>query len=91
MLHDHFHDVLAIGAAVGTETPDMNAERPHHLEKTAVSLCLLEAHVTVAVAILRSNMSKTKNIPPKAVIFSDFCCTFAMSLMILLVFFAALR
>ena len=30
-------------------------------------------------------LSKTKNIPPKAVIFSDFCCTFAMSLMILLV------
>jgi hypothetical protein len=30
-------------------------------------------------------MSKTKNIPPKALIFSDFCCTFAMSLMILLV------
>ena len=29
------------------------------------------------------NLSKTKNIPPKAVIFSDFCCTFAMSLMIL--------
>ena len=32
-----------------------------------------------------SNLSKTKNIPPKAVIFSDFCCTFAMSWMILLV------
>jgi len=30
-------------------------------------------------------LSKTKNIPPKAVIFSDFICTFAMSLMILLV------
>ena len=25
-------------------------------------------------------------IPPKAVIFSDFCCTFVISLMILLVF-----
>ena len=34
---------------------------------------------------IRSNLSKTKNIPPKGVIFSDFCCTFAMSLMILLV------
>ena len=31
---------------------------------------------------MESNLSKTKNIPPKAVIFSDFCCTFAMSLMI---------
>ena len=31
------------------------------------------------------NLSKTNNIPPKALIFSDFCCTFAMSLMILLV------
>ena len=31
------------------------------------------------------DLSKTKNIPPKALIFSDFCCTFAMSLMILLV------
>jgi hypothetical protein len=31
----------------------MNAERAHHLEETAVSLCLLEAHVTVAVAILQ--------------------------------------
>ena len=26
---------------------------------------------------IESNLSKTKNIPPKAVIFSDFCCTFA--------------
>ena len=34
---------------------------------------------------IESNLSKTKNIPPKAVIFSDFCYTFAMSLMILLV------
>ena len=34
---------------------------------------------------LGPNLSKTKNIPPKAVIISDFCCTFAMSLMILLV------
>ena len=34
---------------------------------------------------IEPNLSKTKNIPPKAVIFSDFCCTFAMSLMILLV------
>ena len=34
---------------------------------------------------IESNLSKTKNIPPKAVIFSDFICTFAMSLMILLV------
>ena len=32
---------------------------------------------------IRSNLSKTKNIPPKALIFSDFCCTFAMSLMII--------
>jgi hypothetical protein len=31
---------------------------------------------------IESNLSKTKNIPPKAVIFSDFCCTFAMPLMI---------
>jgi hypothetical protein len=30
-------------------------------------------------------MSDTENIPPKAVIFSDFMLTFAMSLMILLV------
>ena len=35
---------------------------------------------------IRSNLSKTKNIPPKALIFSDFLLTFAMSLMILLVF-----
>ena len=27
---------------------------------------------------IESNLSKTKNIPPKAVIFSDFCCTFAI-------------
>ena len=27
------HNVLAIGAAVGTEASDMNAERPHHLEE----------------------------------------------------------
>ena len=30
------------------------------------------------------DLSKTKNIPPKALIFSDFCCTFAMSLKIFL-------
>jgi len=30
-------------------------------------------------------LSKTKNIPPKAVIFSDFICTFAIPMMILLV------
>jgi len=30
-------------------------------------------------------LSKTKNIPPKALIFSDFCCTFAMSCAILLI------
>ena len=34
---------------------------------------------------IRSNLSQTKNIPPKALIVSDFCCFFAMSLMILLV------
>ena len=34
---------------------------------------------------IRANLSKTKNIPPKTLIFSDFYCTFAMSLMILLV------
>ena len=34
---------------------------------------------------IRSNLSKTKNIPPKALIFLDFCCTFAMSWIILLV------
>ncbi len=32
MLHDYLHNALAIGAAVYTEVPDMNAERPHHLE-----------------------------------------------------------
>ena len=53
MLHDHLHNVLAIGAAVSTEAPDMNAERPHHLEETPVSLCLHEAHVTVAVTVLK--------------------------------------
>ena len=52
MLHDHLHDVLAIGAAVGTETPDTDAERPHHLEETAVGLCLHEAHVGIAVTVL---------------------------------------
>ena len=41
MLHDHLHNVLAVGAAVGTEAPDMNAERPHHLEETPVSLSQL--------------------------------------------------
>ena len=53
MLHDHLHNVLAVGAAVGTEAPDMNAERPHHLEKTPVSLCLHEAHVRIAVTVLK--------------------------------------
>ena len=53
MLHDHLHNVLAIGATVSTETPDMNAERPHHLEETPVSLCLHEAHVRIAVTVLK--------------------------------------
>ena len=47
MLHDHLHNVLAVGAAVGTKAPDMNAERPHHLEETPVSLSLHEAHVRI--------------------------------------------
>jgi len=34
---------------------------------------------------MQSNLAKTKNIPPRAVIFSDFYRTFAMSLMNLLV------
>ena len=53
MLHDHLHNVLAVGAAVSTEAPDMNAERPHHLEETPVSLCLHEAHVGIAVTVLQ--------------------------------------
>jgi len=32
-----------------------------------------------------------ENIPPKALIFSDFCCTFAMPLMILLVFICSTK
>ena len=44
MLHGCFYDVLAIGAAVGTEVPDMNAKRLHHLEETPVSLCLHGRH-----------------------------------------------
>ena len=31
----------------------MNAERPHHLEETPVSLCLHEAHVRIAVTVLK--------------------------------------
>ncbi len=53
MLNDHLHDVLAVGAAVGTEAPDMNAERPRHLEETPVSLCLLEAHAGIAVPVFQ--------------------------------------
>ena len=34
---------------------------------------------------IESNLSKTKNIPPKGVIFSDLICTFAMPLKFLLV------
>jgi len=34
---------------------------------------------------IKSMILMQKNIPPKAVISSDFCCIFAMSLMILLV------
>ena len=59
MLHDHLHNVLAIGAAVSTEAPDMNAERPHHLEETPVSLCLHEAHVRIAVTVLKIGYQPT--------------------------------
>jgi len=51
-------------------------------QKTLDSVCGLDSKENR----IRSNLSKTKNIPPKGVIFSDFCCTFAMPLMILLVF-----
>jgi len=34
---------------------------------------------------IKSMILMQKNIPPKAVIFSDYCCIFGMSLMILLV------
>ena len=50
-------------------------------QKTLDSVCGLDSKEDR----IESNLSKTKNIPPKAVIFSDFCYTFAMSLMILLV------
>lgn len=53
MPHDLLHDVLAIGAAVGTETPDMKAERLHHLEETPEGFRLLEAHVAVAVTVFQ--------------------------------------
>jgi 3-oxoacyl-[acyl-carrier-protein] synthase-3 len=40
----------------------MNAERPHHLEETAVGLCLHEAHVGIAVTVLEiGNQPLTKN------------------------------
>ena len=49
--------------------------------------CMFRSHKCESITEdrIESNLSKTKNIPPKAVIFSDYICTFAMSLMILLV------
>ena len=32
---------------------DMNAERPHQPEETPVSVCLHEAHVRIAVTVLK--------------------------------------
>ena len=49
-LTDNF---LRAGTTVSTEAPDMNAERPHHLEETPVSVCLHEAHVRIAVTVLK--------------------------------------
>ena len=56
-----------------------------HAWAVAVKALVGALAVSITEERIRSNLSKTKNIPPKAVISSDFCCTFAMSLMILLV------
>ena len=47
--------------------------------------------VTVTEDRIELNLLEMKNISLKAVIFSDFCCTFAMSLMILLVFICSTK
>ena len=52
VLHDYLHDVLAIGAAVGAETADADAQTLHQLEEAAQRLGLHEAHIRVAVSIL---------------------------------------
>ena len=83
MLHDRFHDVLAIGAAVGTETPDMNSERPHHLEEAAVGLCLHEAHVGIAVTVLQIGNQPTDGEHARAVAVKAFVGALAVVLLCL--------
>jgi len=53
------------------------------LEFLNVSIESFSSSVVFSLLIYTKSNRTTKNIPPKAVIFSDFCCTFAMSLMIL--------
>ncbi len=53
------------------------------LEFLNVSIESFSSSVVSSLLIYTKSNRTTKNIPPKAVIFSDFSCTFAMSLMIL--------
>ena len=52
----------------------------HHREKTEASPCITTTSYmrNGSEDRIESNLSKTKNTPPKAVIFSDFCCIFAL-------------
>ena len=71
---------------LGSLTADLRCYGPYNLAVLIAFQRAANSQVGVDYrGQLRSNLSKTKNIPPKAVIFSDFCCIFAMSLMILLV------
>ena len=53
------------------------------LEFLNVSIESFSSSVVSSLLIYTKSNRTTNNIPPKAVIFSDFSCTFAMSLMIL--------
>ena len=52
VFHYHLHDVLAVGATIGTETSHTHGEKLHHLEEMAVGLSLLKAYVYITVAVL---------------------------------------
>ena len=52
VLRHDLHDVLAVGAAVGAEAADADAQRLHQPEEAAQRLGLHEAHVGVPVGVL---------------------------------------
>ena len=83
VLHDHLHDILAVGSAVGTEAPGLQAETFHQLEEATQGLGLHEADVGVAVPVLQVDDVPTYRHHAGAVAQEVLVCAFGVVLLCL--------